>query len=1118
MTANFDGSSQKTTTDVEKNFALNPEAVKLSTDTLRLLIDESKEVQAQILPSTTSQLFAWNKQGSVFGFSVVNGNTGSVAKVEGKQKGQGLLLVSTVKDSSKVDTLFVIVDYKAVTSISLSADTLRLKTGGYRDSLQVELKPTGVDPTFHFSTSDTNIATVDSQGHILSVGVGEAWIFAHAGEKRDSTWIQVMANRPPRILGLKDTTVSISDTVHLFFKPIDLDGSIVKVGVDTKRNGKLDDTLPLLSDSTKFYHLRRILNDSGSYLIIAGAMDNDGAIGFDSARVHVIQDIPTVDAGKDTSGKAGQALTLQGSAIQKFGSIVMWKWDFNGDGNWDDSSATSSTLSYTYPTDGTFNAKLYARDDDGNVGTDTRVVSMGNVLPQFASKRGDTTVSIKDSVAFSASLLDQDGVIKQVAWDFDGDGSYDDSTTPNSALANVKASHRYSVAGKYTVAIRGRDNGGGSVKDSLHVTVLMDAPVANAGVDTTVLTGSPFTLHAKGNDLYGSIVKREWQIGTGADFIAVGSVDTTITAPPTPSFINCILRLTDDDGVVGLDTLVVTAIYDTDSRLSALAGSTGNLAPGFATETLAYTLTLANTATSVRILPTLRSSRATVKVNGIALSGTPAGVTIATAAVGNYTATVLVTAEDTSKHTTYVVTITKVASSVSTLSALSATYHTPTDTTTQTGTLSPSFLAATLSYVITVPDSVDTVKVSATRTNAEATIRLNGVTSLTSTWSVKADTGVTQIAIQVTAGDGSVRNYALKVYRKAWIQVGATPFISGSSSYVGLCMYQAKPVVGFRSGTGFATVSQLSANNWVDAGNNPVSPGSALYVKLVSSPNYVFGIYGDYSALTTGNGKVILRRWAGTATTWTSRVISDTTILSVTPAIATFRDSAYVAYTENAPTNHRLQVKKYNASGVLSSLGVSVSDSTVTGDIATTVDSSGKVWVAYGDLYSTRNGRLTVKYWDATSSAWVLSGSIISASTVAYLNFTSHGDTLYLAYQDGGNMSKLTVLRKIGSGSWNNLGGSGFSEGIAYYVSLKVYNNEPYVAYRDAGSANKAVVKVYRAGEWQNIGSAGFSPGISNYLSLDFDSQGRPNLAYSMSSPTAMGVLVRYFDPQAEGL
>jgi len=66
-----------------------------------------------------------------------------------------------------------------------------------------------------------------------------------------------------------------------------------------------------------------------------------------------------------------------------------------------------------------------------------------------------------------------------------------------------------------------------------------------------------------------------------------------------------------------------------------------------------------------------------------------------------------------------------------------------------------------------------------------------------------------------------------------------------------------------------------------------------------------------------------------------------------------------------------------------------------------------------------------------------------------------------VAYEDGGNSDKATVMRYNGTG-WETVGLAGFSAGSPYYISLALDGGgTPYVAYMDWGNDKKATVMAY---------------------------------------------------------
>jgi flagellar hook assembly protein FlgD len=64
-------------------------------------------------------------------------------------------------------------------------------------------------------------------------------------------------------------------------------------------------------------------------------------------------------------------VSFNGTGSDPGGSITKYEWDFNGDGVYDFSSATTAATSFTFQSPGTFTAALRVTDNDGLTGIDT---------------------------------------------------------------------------------------------------------------------------------------------------------------------------------------------------------------------------------------------------------------------------------------------------------------------------------------------------------------------------------------------------------------------------------------------------------------------------------------------------------------------------------------------------------------------------------------------------------------------------------------------------------------------------------------------------------------------------------------------------------------------------
>lgn len=163
------------------------------------------------------------------------------------------------------------------------------------------------------------------------------------------------------------------------------------------------------------------------------------------------------------------------------------------------------------------------------------------------------------SMTFNASAADNDGIITNYEWDFDGDGIYDLDTGNLSSTA-----YTYSSVGTYNAKVRIRDNGG-AVSESDTLTVSVESasnkpPVIVSIVGTMSQNGSEviLTFNVSASDPNGVIVRFDW------DFDGNGTIDaSTATAPATytyaePGTYTPSVTIVDDQGGVAKGVTTVT--------------------------------------------------------------------------------------------------------------------------------------------------------------------------------------------------------------------------------------------------------------------------------------------------------------------------------------------------------------------------------------------------------------------------------------------------------------------------------------------------------------------------------------------------------------------------------
>jgi glucose/arabinose dehydrogenase len=114
-----------------------------------------------------------------------------------------------------------------------------------------------------------------------------------------------------------------------------------------------------------------------------------------------------------TTGSAPLTVTFDGTASSDpEGSQLTFAWDLNGDGLYNDSTASQPT--YTYTSTGTYTASLKVTDAGGSSDTDSITITVGNTPPTavITAPAAGTTWKVGDVITFSGSATDaQDGAL-----------------------------------------------------------------------------------------------------------------------------------------------------------------------------------------------------------------------------------------------------------------------------------------------------------------------------------------------------------------------------------------------------------------------------------------------------------------------------------------------------------------------------------------------------------------------------------------------------------------------------------------------------------------------------------------------------------------------------------
>ncbi len=569
--------------------------------------------------------------------------------------------------------------------------------------------------------------------------------------------------------------------------------------------------------------------------------------------------------------------------------------------------------------------------------------------------QGTTTTSNSGNYAFqlTAALAEGSHAVRTTATDGAG------NTSPNSNTNTFTIDQTApSVAISSTAS-------GSTANSPIPVTVTFSEAVTGFTVGDVAVTGGTLSGFS----------------GSGSNY----SVTVTATAPGTITVgiaANSAQDAAGNGNTAAAPFSIVYAPVSSNADLLYLMFSSGALSPGFTPGRTSYTAIALNATTSLRVTPTASDGSATITVNGTTVSSGNAIGPIPLA-VGSNTITTAVTAQDGLTTKTYSVVVTREASMVATLSNLSI----------SSGTLSPTFASGTTSYSTNVSNSVSSISVTPTASDANATITVNGtmVNSGTASGTIPLAIGANTIQTIVTAQDGATtQTYTLTVTRASAAII--TTSVASLPAF-GSCYSNASSPQSFTvSGSGLTSditvlppagfqVAQTSGGPYYGAGITLTQTGGAVsatvYARMAaatSSPSP-----GNVTLSATG---VSTRNVAVSGTQNARPNIDPGTVASVTSASTSF-SLPYTA-TTGSPDKYSIVtgsslmngfVAVTNANLPASPISVAIPAGTVAGqyNFYLTATNSGTGCISYSNYFA-----VNVVSTDATLSNLSISSGTLS--------------------------------------------------------------------------------------------------------------------------------------------
>lgn len=193
-----------------------------------------------------------------------------------------------------------------------------------------------------------------------------------------------------------------------------------------------------------------------------GKLQNKSGLWYFSTRQRPADnDPPIAYINGSYGGGMGEAITFDASdSYDPDGTIDFYRWNF-GD---DTSEILSIYPTHTYDKLGVFTVTLTVIDNDGTSAVDSTVVEIGESILKdpVANAGGSYSGKVGGSVPFDGSnSYDEDGTIESYNWSF-GDGKTGSGINP---------SHKYTIAGNYTVTLTVTDDSGLTHIDETYVII-----------------------------------------------------------------------------------------------------------------------------------------------------------------------------------------------------------------------------------------------------------------------------------------------------------------------------------------------------------------------------------------------------------------------------------------------------------------------------------------------------------------------------------------------------------------------------------------------------------------------------------------------------------------------
>ncbi len=288
-------------------------------------------------------------------------------------------------------------------------------------------------------------------------------------------------------------------------------------------------------------------DDDGVHPITVRVDDGDGGSVTDTTTIVVVNVAPTIThLSNDGPVDEGAPVTVVITATDPGDDTISYAYDWNEDGDFDDAGETLN--SHTWYDNGVHALAVRASDEDGGSVTQTAAITVVNVAPTITGVSNDGPVSEGSPATITITATDPGSDTLSYTYDWNEDGDFDDA-------GETSKSHTWYDEGTHPITVQVEDGDGGSVTDTTTITVVNVAPIVDAGPDQVVNEGEEVNFTGVLTDPGADSHDIVWDLGDGA-FASATLTPTHVYSEPANLTVT--LTITDEDGGVGSDTLMVT--------------------------------------------------------------------------------------------------------------------------------------------------------------------------------------------------------------------------------------------------------------------------------------------------------------------------------------------------------------------------------------------------------------------------------------------------------------------------------------------------------------------------------------------------------------------------------